>query len=117
MLKATEYIRKESKNGRKNKNSKRTSKKVIKNKNNYLFNFNFNWINNFINCYKEINKIMNIKENKKCELRVCINKVWKECINKSTKTIKYKNWSIPYLICNSCYDKLPKYLKQTAKII
>ncbi|WJG70818.1 hypothetical protein SIXOD_v1c20730 [Spiroplasma ixodetis Y32] len=27
-------------------------------------------------------------KNKKCELRVCINKVWKECINNSTKTIK-----------------------------
>ncbi len=52
---------------------------------------------------------MKINKNQKCELKVCI--------NISTKTIKYKNWSIPYLICNSCYDKLPKYLKQTAKII
>ncbi|WP_342218200.1 hypothetical protein [Spiroplasma endosymbiont of Amphimallon solstitiale] len=60
---------------------------------------------------------MNINENKKCELRICKNKVWKDCINNSTKTIKYKNWPIPYLICDSCYHKLPKYLKQTAKII
>ncbi len=64
--------------------------------------------------YKE--KTMNNK-NKKCELRVCMDKVWKECINNSTKTIKYKNWPIPYLICDSCYNKIPKYLKQTAKII
>ncbi|WP_342218669.1 hypothetical protein [Spiroplasma endosymbiont of Amphimallon solstitiale] len=60
---------------------------------------------------------MNINENKKCELRICINKNWWDCINNSTKTIKYKNWPIPYLICDSCYDRLPKYLKQTAKII
>ncbi|WP_338979122.1 hypothetical protein [Spiroplasma endosymbiont of Panzeria rudis] len=46
-----------------------------------------------------------------------MDKVWKECINNSTKTIKYKNWPIPYLICDSCYNKIPKYLKQTAKII
>ncbi len=60
---------------------------------------------------------MKINKNQKCELKICINKVWDNCINKSTKTIKYKHWSIPYLICNSCYDKLPIYLKQTAKII
>lgn len=53
---------------------------------------------------------------KKCELRVFTNKVWNNCINTASKTIKYKNWSIYYLICDSCYHKLPKYLKQTAKI-